>query len=265
MNFRSEHREASGVPNVTVIVITRNEAHQIRECLESTRGIANEWIIVDTMSTDETVEIARDFGAKVVQSPDWPGYGQQKNKALSFATGDWVLSLDADERLTQDLVNEIRFALTNESISAWTIPRLSSYCGRFLRHGGWYPDYVLRLFKRGTAKFTNDTVHEKLVAEGRVGRLTHPILHYSFKDFSEVLDKVDRYSSLSATALYQKGKRVNPLHAITHGGWAFLRTYFIRFGFLDGAFGLAMAISNAEGTYYRYMKLWLLSKENDES
>ena len=216
----------------------------------------------DTNSTDRTLEIAKMHGALVSQPADWPGFGPQKNRALDLATGDWVLSLDADERLTPALKSEILTAIHHSAhVNCFAIPRLSWYCGRFIRHSGWSPDYVDRLFKRGTARFSDDLVHERLLPDGQVAKLENPMLHYSFMDFSQVLQKIDRYSTASAEQAYAKGKRSSPLKAILHGAWAFIRTYFIRAGFLDGQQGLALAISNAEGSYYRYMKIWLIQNQ----
>ena len=143
-------------------------------------------------------------------------------------------------------------------VDCFAIPRLSWYCGRFIRHSGWSPDYVDRLFKRGTARFSDDLVHERLIPNGQVAKLKNPMLHFSFMNFSQVLEKIDRYSTASAIQAFARGKRSNPVNAIFHGLWAFFKTYFIKAGFLDGKQGLALALSNAEGSYYRYMKIWLL-------
>lgn len=247
------------MPTLSVILITRNEEANLRDCLSSLGGLAQQVVVVDTASTDRTVEIATEWGATLSQPADWPGFGPQKNRALDLATGEWVLSLDADERLTPELRSEIAAALASpEKATCFAIPRLSWYCGRFIRHSGWSPDYVDRLFKRGTARFSDDLVHERLIASGPVAKLASPMLHYSFMDFSQVLQKIDRYSSASAQQAFARGKRGSVGKAVLHGLWAFIRTYFIRAGFLDGSQGLALAISNAEGSYYRYLKLWLL-------
>jgi hypothetical protein len=156
-------------------------------------------------------------------------------------------------------------ALNDVWISAYEMPRLSQYCGQYMRHSGWHPDYVLRLFRRGTAQFSNDVVHESVQTEGRIGRLKTSLLHESFLNFESVLDKVNRYSTAGAISLQSKGRRASFGSAIGHGFWSFFKTYVLRLGFLDGKLGLALAISNAEGTYYRYLKLWLMqqSKKSD--
>ncbi len=232
------------------------------DCLTSLEGIAQQIVVVDTNSTDNTLEIAKNHGAIISQPADWPGFGPQKSRALDLATGDWVLSLDADERLTPALRSEILTAINHAAhVDCFAIPRLSWYCGRFIRHSGWSPDYVDRLFKRGTARFSDDLVHERLIPNGQVARLENPMLHYSFMNYSQVLQKLDCYSTASAEQAFSKGKESSPLKAVLHGIWAFTRAYFIRLGFLDGPQGFALAISSGQGAYYRYMKLWQLHQE----
>ncbi len=250
------------MPTLSVILITRNEEANLADCLASLEGIAQQIVVVDTKSTDGTLEIAKNHGAVISQTADWPGFGPQKNRALDLATGEWVLSLDADERLTPALRSEILTAIHHSAhVDCFAIPRLSWYCGRFIRHSGWSPDYVNRLFKRGTARFSDDLVHERLIPNSQVAKLENPILHFSFMNYSQVLQKLDRYSTASAEQAFSKGKKSHPLKAVLHGIWAFTRTYFIRLGFLDGPQGFALAISNGQGTYYRYMKLWQLHQE----
>ncbi len=246
--------------SLSVILITKNEEANLKDCLESV-SFANEIIVVDSQSSDKTQEIAQSFGAKLEITSDWPGFGPQKNRALNLATQEWVLSIDADERVTPKLKEEILAVISSkDAANCYAIPRSSWYCGRFMKHSGWYPDYVDRLFKRGTAKFSDHLVHERLLPDGPVAKLKNHFLHYSFRDFSQVLKKVDAYSTASAEQAYLKGKRSSVGKAIGHGLWAFFRTYFLRRGFLDGSQGLALAISNAEGTYYRYIKIWLLEQ-----
>jgi glycosyltransferase involved in cell wall biosynthesis len=250
------------MPTLSVILITRNEEANLDDCLASLEGIAQQIVVVDTNSSDRTLEIAKKHGASISQPADWPGFGPQKNRALDLATSEWVLSLDADERLTPALKSEILTAIHHSAhVNCFAIPRLSWYCGRFIRHSGWSPDYVDRLFKRGTARFSDDLVHERLIPNGQVARLENTMLHYSFMNYSQVLQKLDRYSTASAEQAFAKGKTSSPAKAVLHGVWAFIRTYLIRAGFLDGAQGFALAASNGQGTYYRYMKLWHLNQE----
>ena len=250
------------MPTLSVILITRNEEANLADCLASLEGIAQQIVVVDTNSSDRTLDIAKSYGAVIAQPQDWPGFGPQKNRALDLATGEWVLSLDADERLTPALKSEIVTAIHDSAhVDCFAIPRLSWYCGRFIRHSGWNPDYVDRLFQRGSARFSDDLVHERLLPSGQVAKLENPMLHYSFMNYSQVLQKIDRYSTASAEQAFAKGKTSTPLKAVLHGVWSFFRTYFLQAGFLDGPQGFTLAMSNAQGTYYRYVKLWHLIRE----
>lgn len=245
---------------VSAVIITKNEELSLPACLESLRWV-DEIIVLDTHSSDRTQEIARAAGAKVIDSPDWPGFGPQKNRALSHATGDWILSIDADERVTPELAGEIgRILQSSAPADGYAIPRLSSYCGRYMRHSGWWPDYVPRLFRRGKARFSDDLVHERLIVDGPVDRLTGILLHESFGTIEQVLDKVNRYSSLSARQMAAAGRRGGIMSAVLHGLGAFLRTYILKAGVLDGREGFMLAVSNAEGAYYKYLKLMLLQE-----
>jgi glycosyltransferase involved in cell wall biosynthesis len=245
---------------LSVIIITKNEADNIRACLESVNW-ADEIIVVDSGSSDDTVNICKELGAQVHTTADWPGFGIQKNRALSHATCEWVFSLDADERVTPGLRSEIESALNDpHGHDAFRVPRLSSFCGRYMRHSGWYPDYVTRLFQRGSARFSDDLVHESLIVNGSVGRLRQPLLHETFHDLEELLAKINQYSTAGARMLDEKNKTATLKKAVGHAIWAFLRTYIIRAGFLDGREGFMLAVSTAESTYYRYAKLMLLNK-----
>ena len=251
-------------PTLSAIVITRNEAHNLHDCLQSMQGLVDEIIVVDSQSTDATVSIAQQHGAKVSQPADWPGFGPQKNRALDLATCDWVLSIDADERITPELAAEIKQVLqTSPTGAAYQMPRLSWYCGKFIHHAGWQPDHVLRLFERNQARFSDDLVHERVLSVQPLKTLRNHLLHYSYLDFSQVLSKVDAYSSASAKQAYARGKRSSVAGALGHGAWAFVRTYVIRRGFLDGSHGLALAISNAETSYYKYLKLWQMQQAEE--
>ena len=245
--------------SLSVTVITKNEAHNLGACLQSVM-FADQIVVLDSGSTDETVQIARSLGAEAVVNNDWPGFGVQKNKALALANSEWVLSLDADERLTPELLAEIQATLKAPRFDVYSFPRLSSYCGQYIRHSGWYPDRVTRLFRRDSARFSDDLVHEKLLTSSAVGQLNSPLLHESFRNAESVIDKVNRYSTAGAQSLFICGKKSSLSKALLRGFWAFVRTYFLRLGFLDGRLGLVLAISNAEGTYYRYLKLWLLHR-----
>jgi glycosyltransferase involved in cell wall biosynthesis len=245
---------------LSVIIITKNEADNIQACLDSVK-FANEWIIVDSGSGDATVAIAQEAGATVIQTEDWPGFGPQKNRALEAATGEWVLSLDADERIPGPLRDEILAAIAGNAHAAYALPRLSSYCGYFIHHSGWYPDYIVRLFRRDSGLFSTDLVHESVnVQRGSTGKLKTAMIHYSYPDDETYLRKLQQYSSLGAEQAYAAGKRAGLGSAILHALSSFLRSYIFRKGFLDGKAGLMVALSSAESTYHKYFKLMLLSE-----
>ena len=247
--------------SISVVVITKNEADAIERCLRSVDW-ADEVIVLDSGSTDRTVEISQKLGARVSVTADWPGFGPQKNRALDRATGEWVLSLDADEWVTPDLRDEIRSVISRpDGAVAFRVPRLSSFCGRFMRHSGWWPDHVIRLFRRGAARFSDDVVHEHVLVEGKTGTLRAPIMHETFVDLDELLQKMNNYSSLAAKEMRHGGRKAGLAGAVLRGLWAFMRTYFFRGGFLDGREGFMLAVATAEGTYYRYAKLMLLDKK----
>jgi glycosyltransferase involved in cell wall biosynthesis len=247
------------MPQLSAIVITRNEAGNIGECLDSL-AFCDERIVVDCGSTDATAEIARGKGARV-EFHEWRGFGAQKSRALALATGTWVLSIDADERVTPELAAAIGAAIAKGDADAWEFPRLSSFCRRQMRHSGWYPDYVLRLFRRGKARFNDAIVHERVICAGVVKRLSPPLIHHPVARLEDALSRMDRYSTASAEAIVAAGRKVSFMTGIGHGLYSFLRTYILRAGFLDGAEGFLLAVANAEGSYYRYMKAWLATRE----
>lgn len=247
--------------SLSIVIIARNEARVIARCLESVAW-ADEIILMDSGSTDGTADIARANNAKVTVTPDWPGYGPQKNRALDLATHEWVLSLDADEWVTPELRADIERAMQAPAgHAAFRMPRLSSYCGRFMRHSGWWPDQVTRLFKRGSARFSGDLVHERLIVEGTTGKLAASLMHEAIVDLDDALNKMNAYSTAGAIMRHRDGRTSSLAAAVIHGVWTFIRTYILRGGFLDGREGFMLAVSNAEGAYYRYVKLMLLGQK----
>ncbi|NYT86635.1 glycosyltransferase family 2 protein [Pollutimonas harenae] len=246
---------------LSVIIITKNEAAHIGDCIDSV-AFADEVIVVDSGSTDETREIAAGKGAKVSLTADWPGFGLQKNRALDLATGDWVLSIDADERVTPELATEIKKELEHPRADAYKIPRLSNYAGRWIRHSGWWPDHVLRLFKRGTARFSDAAVHESVQTASPVAVLSAHFLHYPYADLESHIAKLNHYSSAAAAMLHARGKKTSTLGAVGHAFWTFVRHYLIRRGFLDGKEGFMLAVMASAGSFFRYSKLLLLNKQN---
>lgn len=245
--------------NLSVIIITKNEAEDIRRCLESVKW-ADEIIVLDSGSQDETVAICREYTDKVFET-DWPGYGEQKNRALAKATGDWVLSLDADEVISDTLIEEMKAAITDKGNSGYMIPFRSSFCGKWIKFGDWRGEAHLRLFRRNVGQFSSG-IHEELMVEGKIGALINPILHESVKVIMDAVDKMDRYSTDSATMRFKDGQRSSFAKPIVHSLWAFVRCYLVRLGFLDGKQGFMLAVAIAEGTYYRYLKLWQLCQQN---
>jgi glycosyltransferase involved in cell wall biosynthesis len=238
---------------LSVIIITKNEAMNIRACLESVMW-AGEIIVVDSGSNDETVAICKEFGAQVYVH-DWPGFGAQKNRALSYAKNEWVFSIDADERVTPELQSQLIIAMQDDGKDGFYVPRLSQFCGRFIRHSGWYPDYVLRLFRRTKGRFSNDIVHERVILEGPAGRLSSPLLHYSYLNEADVLRKTEQYATAGALQMFKNGKTASFADAPLRAGWAFARTYSLRLGFLDGTAGFNIALMNARTTYLKYRQL----------
>ncbi len=238
---------------LSAVIITRNEALNIRDCLQSVSW-ADEIIVVDSGSTDGTVTIAREFTPHVYQH-DWPGFGAQKNRALGYASKGWVLSLDADERVTPELRSQILGAMENAAADGFYLPRLSQFCGQFVRHSGWYPDYVLRLFRREKGRFSDDLVHESVKLEGATGRLSAPLLHYSYRSGADVERKVEQYATAAAMQMRRNGRLAARPAAPLRAAWAFVRTYFLRLGFLDGPAGIGIARMNARTTYLKYKKL----------
>ena len=259
-------------PRLSVIVITRNERHNIGDCLRSV-AFADEWIVVDAGSSDGTPQLAAECGAQVHVTADWPGFGAQKGRALALARGDWVLSIDADERVSEPLAQQIRAVIerpdgpADPGPRAYRLARLSSFCGQVMRHGDWYPDHVLRLFRREGAKFSSDLVHERLLlAEGGAGGsglLPGHLLHNSVPSLENALDKMNRYTSGRARDKLLQGGRGSLGKALGHGLWAFIRCYGLKRGFLDGRLGLVLALHVAETTYYRYLKMWLAPRNNE--
>lgn len=242
------------MPSLSAILITKNEANNIRHCLESIAW-ADEIVVVDSGSTDDTVNICKAMGAQVYVHADWPGFGPQKNRALGYASKDWVFSIDADERVTPELRAEIEKAMHGAEADGFCCPRLSQFCGRFVLHSGWYPDYVLRLFKRNAGRFSDSLVHESVLLPSRTAKLQNPLLHYSYLTADDVERKVAHYSTAAAQQMLQAGKRSNWLDAALRGGWAFVRTYVMRLGVLDGSAGWHIACMNARTTFLKYRKL----------
>ena len=247
------------MPTLGVALITKNAASHLAECLQAVAW-AQHIVVLDSGSSDATLDIARAHGAEVHTTPDWPGFGAQKNRALALLDTDWILALDADEIVSPALAAAIQQAIAQPAADVYALARLSSYCGRWIKHSGWYPDPVARLFRRGQARYSDDLIHERLLFNGKAPTLVGELLHYSFDNLDQVLDKVNRYSQAGAQQRLQRGDRGSLGKAIFKGLSTFLRSYVFKAGFLDGREGFILAVSNAEGAYYRTLKLMYLQE-----
>jgi (heptosyl)LPS beta-1,4-glucosyltransferase len=243
---------------ISATVITFNEEDNIAAALESLAW-ADEIIVVDSESKDRTVEIARRFTDRIYVRA-WPGYSEQKNFAAEQATSDWIFSLDADERVSDGLAIELKnLKQTAEpKFAACEMPRLTFYLGRWIKHSGWYPDYKSRLYDRRAARWQGAFVHESLEVNGSIERLSGDILHYTVRDASDHHHRIDRYTTLAARELFEKGRRASLLSMLISPAGAFLRAYILKRGYLDGAQGLAIARFAAYYVFLKYLKLWEL-------
>jgi len=244
---------------LSVVIISFNKEKNIGRCIDSVKEIADEIILLDSHSTDLTVAISESKGAVVIKET-FKGYIQQKNRAVELASHSFVLSLDADEALDPVLVDSITRAKQQFRNPAYQMNRLSNYCGKFIRHGSWYPDAKVRLFDRRFARWGVTNPHDKIVLDDgiHVERLKGNILHYSYNTISEHVAQNNKFSSLAAESLFSKGKRTNLFKVFINPLWAFFQSYAIRAGFLDGLFGLVIAIQIAHLTFLKHLKLYLL-------
>ena len=239
---------------LSVYIIAYNEADKIEAALKSVAW-ADEIVVADSFSTDGTAELARQYTERVLQVP-FAGFGKLRNDVLDQLTGDWVFSLDADERCTEAAASEIQRIIERpDAADAYLVPRRNFFFGRWIEHSGWFPDYRQpQLFRRGKLRYTPDAVHETYVLDGTLGRMTEPIAQVPFKDLAQILHKAQRYSTLGVERLTERRTTPSMWKALAHGIGAFVRHYIVRAGFLDGWAGFIIALSNFEGTFYRYAK-----------
>ena len=244
---------------LSVTIITRNESAHIEACLASVDW-ADERLVVDCGSTDDTVALAARAGARVV-AHDWPGYAAQKNFAASHAVHDWILSIDADERVTPELAREIQGLMTSEPAPpGFRIPRITWHLGRWFRTTDWYPDPQLRLYDRRRGRWKTRRVHESVDVDGAPGQLAHHLQHYAYRDIAHHLETMNRYTTLAAEDLFESGRRVGAGDLLVHPIAAFLRNYVLRRGIVDGAPGLIVSAMNAYYVFLKIAKLWELGR-----
>ncbi len=239
---------------ISVIVITNNEEHNLPRLLASVK-FADEIIINDSGSHDRTLEIARQHNCKIIQS-EFVGFGAAKQSALNQAKSDWVLSLDADEEIDATLADSIKKAIASPRFDSYEINRKSQFLGRWMLHSGWYPDYLPRLFRRDRGRFTSDTVHERIEINGALGKLEGHILHYTDPDIEHYLEKLNRYTTLSADSLEQQGRQFRTLDVLVKPPANFVKMYFLKGGFRDGIQGLILALLSSFHVLCKYAKLW---------
>ena len=246
---------------ISVSIIAKNAMPRLRETLDSVKW-ADEIIVLDSGSSDNTVAVAKEYTDKVFET-DWLGFGTQKQRGLDKCSGDWIISIDADEMISTALKEEILTAIENApvGVNGFEFPRLSFLCNQPIRYSGWRPDYVLRVFRKGFVQYTPDLVHERPIIEGKVHRLKNDLIHYSYDSIDRLLYKANSYSTLGAQQLFNRGKKATLFTAIYKGIWAFIRAYFLRRGILDGKYGFIIAMANLEGTYYKYVKLAMMHSE----
>jgi glycosyltransferase involved in cell wall biosynthesis len=246
---------------LSVAIITKDEEERLSVCLESL-GFADEVLVVDSGSTDGTVRVAKSFGARVLVEK-WRGFSAQKQFAVDHCLHEWVLILDADERVPEETARAIRQELTakESTISAYSLRRKNFLHGRWIRHCGWWPDRVERLVDRRRGHFDGRPVHERWVTEGCVQELEAFIENFSFSNYSQLVAKMERYSNLASRELFEKNARANPFTPISHGLWMFIKTYVLELGVLDGFDGFVIALMNAGGSFLKYAKLKEMLKD----
>lgn len=249
--------------SIAAVLIIKNEEKHLDECLSAINW-CDEIIIVDAGSEDTSVEIARRYTDKVFIESDWQGFGIQRQRAQGHATTDWILMIDADERVTEQLKLKIQdIVKKNDQGIIYALPRLSRVFGKFIHHSGWYPDYVLRLYPRTKASYGDNRVHEKLTYDGSmtVKRLKQHLLHYTFDRLDQYLIKSGQYANEWAIQRHKQGKKTSLFNGTTHAIGCFVKMYFINAGFLDGKHGFLLAVLSAHSTFVKYAALWMYNQQ----
>lgn len=251
-------------PMLSAVVMTYNAADRIEPCLASLE-LADEVVVYDGGSTDSTRRVAEAHGARVVEAPDWRGFGIQRQRAQAAARGEWILMIDSDERLTPELAAEIRGALRDgDSGKAYALPRLTWVFGRYIRHGGWWPDFVVRLYHRDRGRYDDALVHERVHLTGntRIVKLSGPLLHHTYRDVHDYLVKSAGYAAAWAEERERAGRRGSLTAGLAHALVCFLRMYALRAGFLDGRAGFLLALLSAQSTFSKYADLWVRNHDS---
>jgi glycosyltransferase involved in cell wall biosynthesis len=239
---------------ISVAIITRNEERNIRDCLESVKW-ADEIVVVDNGSTDGTLKVCQEYRARVYQE-GWKGFSAQKNSAIEKTSNEWVLSLDADERIGPELRQEIENTLQEgPPVDGYWIARKNYFLGRWVRYCGWFPDRNLRLFRKSRGRFTERAVHEKVEVQGKTANLNHPLVHVTYRSLSDFLIRSDRYSTLAAGEMQRQGRRYRLGDAFFRPPLTFLQMYFLRAGFLEGYLGFLLSVLYSYYTFAKYAKL----------
>lgn len=247
---------------LSIAIITKNEEENILLCLQSV-SFAGQIVVVDSGSTDSTLKIAADFGCEIY-SEKWRGFGPQKQMAIEKCSFPWILVIDADERIPPDTADVIKKIVTNSDVkeTGFSFPRKNYFQGRWIKHAGWWPDRIVRLFRKGAGKMSDAVVHESVEVRGEVGSLDMIIEHYTESSLSKIIQKIDRYSTLGAETAFKEGKRCTTGGAFLHAFFTFMQDYFFRLGILDGMPGLTLAVTDSVNKFFKYAKLSELNKNN---
>jgi glycosyltransferase involved in cell wall biosynthesis len=248
------------VNQISGVLITHNEEEKIETAIRSLQGICEEILVVDSFSKDRTPAICEDLGVLLLQR-EWKGYVHQKQFAVDSASNEWILSLDADEKLSPELRKEIlEWKKTPSQHDGYVIPRLTYFLGRFIYHTCWYPDYQMRLFRRSKGQWRGRRVHESVVVEGSKGKMKNSILHFTYASVSEYLAQLERFSSLVAADYFDQGRRASIGRLLFYPHVVFIKNYFLKKGFLDGIPGAVVSYLAAASTFFNYLKLWELQR-----
>lgn len=252
----------NNITGISSVLIAKNEASNIRSCIESQLDCIDEIVVlVDETSTDETFEIAASYSSAIVRKVEWQGYSETKQQGISLTSNDWIFWIDADEILTPELSEEIKeFKASVPAYTAYSVPRRAYFLGKWIKHSGWYPGRVTRLFNKNEVHFNDNNVHEQLQVEGITGQLKHDLEHYTDPTIHHYFQKFNNYTSLAAGELSNKGKKATIGDLLLRPAGIFIKMYFIKAGFLDGIHGFILAVFSSSYVFTKYCKLWEINK-----